>query len=67
MTRFAVAIAFLGFNFYAYHFLATNPVIPPRAEFEVFPLELGAWACAAREEMSTKVIRNLGVITASRS
>lgn len=61
MIRRVVALAFLGFNFYAYHYLATDPVIPPRSEFPEFPLELGEWACAEPQQMSAKIIRNLGV------
>jgi EpsI family protein len=56
-----VAIAFVGLNFYTYHYLATNPVYPERKSLAEFPLELGEWACAERQSMSAKVERNLGV------
>jgi EpsI family protein len=61
MTKLLVAALFLAANFYAYYYLATDPVIPPRDEFQSFPLELGEWACHEPEEMTAKVLRNLGV------
>jgi EpsI family protein len=61
MIKFAVAMAFFGLNFYTYHYLATEPVIPARKTFEEFPLELGEWACPEREEMSEEFERKLGV------
>ena len=61
MIKFTVAIAFLALNFYTYHYLATDPVIPSRKTFDEFPLELGEWACPEREEMTEKVERKLGV------
>jgi len=56
-----VAVAFIGLNFYTYHYLATNPVYPERKSFDEFPLELGEWACAERQPMPAEVERNLGV------
>jgi EpsI family protein len=56
-----VAIAFIGLNFYTYHYLATNPVYPERKSFDEFPLELGEWACPERQSMPAKIERNLGV------
>lgn len=56
-----IAIAFIGLNFYSYHYLATNPVYPERKTFDEFPLELGEWTCTERRSMSAKVERNLGV------
>lgn len=61
MIKFAVATAFLALNFYTYHYLATEPVIPPRKTFDEFPLELGEWACPQREKMTERVEENLGV------
>ncbi len=61
MTRFLAALGFLALNFYTYHFLATKPVIPPRASFFEFPLELGEWACEKRERMDARVEIELGV------
>jgi EpsI family protein len=60
MIKFAVAMAFLAVNFYTYHYLATEPVIPPRKTLDEFPLELGEWACPEREYMNEKMERNLG-------
>jgi EpsI family protein len=56
-----VAIAFIGLNFYTYHYLATNPVYPERKNFDEFPLELGEWACAEPQSMTADVVKNLGV------
>jgi EpsI family protein len=61
MTKFVVAFGFLALNFYIYHFIARDAVIPPRATFESFPLELGEWACPERQEMTERVVNNLGV------
>ena len=56
-----VAVAFIGLNFYTYHYLATNPVYPERKTFDEFPLEFGEWACAERQSMPDDIERNLGV------
>ena len=61
MTKLAVAFAFLAVNFYIYHYIAREAALPPRATFEQFPLELGEWACAEKEEMTEKVLNNLRV------
>jgi EpsI family protein len=61
MTRFLAALAFLGLNFYTYHHLASERVIPPRASFYDFPLQLGEWSCARRERMEPEVEVELGV------
>jgi EpsI family protein len=61
MTKFAVALAFIGMNFYTYHYLATNPVIPERKTFDSFPNDFGAWHCAEREVLADDVLGNLGV------
>ena len=34
MTKLAVAIVFLMLNFYTYHYLASDAVIPPRTSFD---------------------------------
>jgi EpsI family protein len=60
MTKLVVALAFLGLNFYAFHFLASEEVIPPRERFEDFPLEVGEWRCAEQQEMDEKSLRILG-------
>ena len=59
--KFVVALAFLALNFYSYHYLATDPVIPPRTLFEQFPLELGEWACPRKQQIEDDIISNLGV------
>jgi len=61
MTKLAVALAFIGMNFYTYNYLATNPVIPERKTFDSFPNDLGDWNCADREVLSDDVLGNLGV------
>ena len=60
MTKLAVALAFVGFNFYVYQYLASDEVIPPRQTFETFPLEIGDWRCAGFEKMDAKSLRILG-------
>ena len=59
-AKLAVALAFLGFNFYVYHYFAREKVIPPRESFASFPLELGDWRCAANQELDEAVLSNLG-------
>ena len=61
MIKLWVALAFIGLNFYIYHFLASEEVIPPRKSFEEFPLQLGDWACSQREEMDPEAAETLGV------
>lgn len=61
MTKFLVALAFVGLNFYVYNFLARDAVIPERSSFSEFPLELGKWRCIERSEIDAKTLRNLGV------
>jgi EpsI family protein len=61
MTKLAVALAFLALNFYTYHFLATEAVIPQRRHFAEFPLTLEGWSCAAPGRMTKEIIENLGV------
>jgi len=61
MTKLAVAIAFLGLNFYTYNYLATTQVKPPRMKFDLFPDELGGWTCPKRGVIDDKSIDNLGV------
>jgi EpsI family protein len=62
MMKLIVAFAFLALNFYTYHFLASEAVIPPRASFVEFPRELeNGWTCAALERMEDPIERELGV------
>lgn len=60
MTKLAVALAFLGLNFYVYQFLASDEVIPARARLAEFPLQIGNWQCGAADEMDAKSLRILG-------
>jgi EpsI family protein len=60
MTKFFVALAFLGLNFYSYHYLATDPVIPDRKLFRDFPNTLGDWACRERGAIDEVTLENLG-------
>jgi EpsI family protein len=61
MTKLCVALAFLGFNFYTYHYLATDPVFPEREHFEDFPDQLENWSCPERMLMGDAILANLGV------
>jgi len=61
MTKLCVALAFLGFNFYTYHYLATDPVFSERESFEGFPDQLENWSCPERELMGDATLANLGV------
>jgi EpsI family protein len=61
VTKLAVALAFLALNFYTYHYLATEAVIPSRRHFEAFPRTLGDWSCEKATPMSKEIEINLGV------
>jgi EpsI family protein len=61
MLKTLAAVAFVGLNFYTYHYLATKPVYPERKTFAEFPLELGVWDCPERFEMDAETENNLGV------
>lgn len=61
MIKALVAFGFLALNFYTYNYLADEAVIPERETFDSFPLELGDWRCAARQDMGEDVENNLGV------
>ena len=61
MTKLLVAFVFLALNFYTYNFLASQAVIPPRATFDAFPLDLGEWSCSRRVRMEPGIESNLGV------
>ncbi len=61
MLKLAVALAFLGLDFYTYHYLASDPVFPERTSFEDFPSQLGDWECPKREVVDAESIANLGV------
>jgi EpsI family protein len=61
MKFILVALAFLGLNFYIYHFLATDEVHPSRSEFSAFPSQLGEWECLEQVPMDADSERILGV------
>jgi EpsI family protein len=61
VTKLAVALAFLALNFYTYHYLATDAVIPQRRHFDSFPLSFDGWSCAGPARMTKEVVDNLGV------
>ncbi|MGH0031495.1 MAG: exosortase C-terminal domain/associated protein EpsI [Myxococcota bacterium] len=58
--KLVVAGLFLAANFYTYHYLARAAVIPPRATFDEFPLELADWSCPGRGDVSPAVWKTLG-------
>jgi EpsI family protein len=60
MTRLAVALAFLGLNFYIYHYFARGAVIPPRESFASFPTQIGEWRCDGKQLLDPEVLQNLG-------
>ena len=60
MIKGLVALLFIGLNFYIYHHLATEEVIPDRVVFDEFPLEIGDWRCNEIRHMTEEVIANLG-------
>jgi EpsI family protein len=60
MIKTVAAMLFVGLNFYIYHYLATDEVIPERRSFDEFPLEVGDWRCRGITHMTDEVIENLG-------
>lgn len=60
MSKLLVALAFVGLNFWVYHFMANEQVIPERESFETFPLVLEEWSCPGPDEMEPDVLANLG-------
>jgi EpsI family protein len=61
VNKLAAGILFLGLNFYTYYFLATSEQHPDRVSLAGFPLTLGEFVCAKREDMTDQIERNLGV------
>ena len=61
MTRLAAVLGFLALQIYVYNYFATDEIYPPRSSFTSFPMQLGDWRCANREQMTADVIANLGV------
>jgi EpsI family protein len=60
MIKPLVAMGFLALHFYIYHWFATEEVLPPRATFASFPLQLDGWTCPERGQMDDKTLANLG-------
>jgi len=60
MIKVAIALAFLALNFYTYHFLAREAVVPPRSTFDEFPLQLGEWSCPEQGTVPEDVWKTLG-------
>jgi EpsI family protein len=61
MTKILAALLILGMNGYVYWYLGSEEVIPPRAEFDVFPDEIDGWRCAGRETLDDETIGFLSV------
>lgn len=59
--KLIVAIAFISFNYFAYHSLASGDIIPERENFADFPDEIDGWECQKRGEMDQDILDNLGV------
>jgi EpsI family protein len=60
MIRLAIALAILGADFYVYHYLARQAVIPERPTFASWPLEIDEWKCPAKQSIEPAVLENLG-------
>ncbi|MCZ6782726.1 MAG: EpsI family protein [Proteobacteria bacterium] len=60
MSKVAVALTFVALNYYVYQFWATEEVIPDRALFAEFPLQLGDWTCTERQTMKRNQLKILG-------
>lgn len=60
-AKIAAAILFLALNGYVYWYLGSDEVIPPRAEFSLFPNRVGDWRCTGRETLDDATINNLMV------
>ena len=60
MIKLAVALAFLGLNFYTYHYMAREAVVPPRDLFRDFPMELADWRCDEQGEVDEETWKGLG-------
>ena len=58
--KLVAAVGFLALNFYTYHYLAQDAVIPPREVFAEFPLTLDAWTCPGQNTLDADVWKGLG-------
>jgi len=60
-AKLAAAILFLALNGYVYWYLGSAEVIPPRAEFSLFPNSIDEWKCGDRETIDEKTLGTLMV------
>jgi EpsI family protein len=60
VTKLAAALAFLALNFYTYHYMAREAVVPPREVFAGFPMTLEGWSCSEQGTVDPEVWRGLG-------
>lgn len=60
MMKIAAALAFLALNFYTYHYMAREAVVPPRSLFADFPMTLAGWRCPEQGSVDPEVWRGLG-------
>lgn len=61
VAKLMVALLFIAMNAYAYNYLATGDVIPPRETFAEFPDDFAGWTCGGRQKLDQGIIDNLGV------
>jgi EpsI family protein len=61
VAKLIVALLFIAVNSYAYNYLATGDIIPPRENFSEFPDDFDGWVCKNRITMDEKVLDTLGV------
>lgn len=61
MSKLAVALLFVGLNFYIYRYFASEDYIPSRESFSGFPLSVDRWQCEGSEEMGDDILERLGV------
>ncbi len=61
MIKFAVALAFIGLNFYVYNYFGSEDVFPERTDFAELPLEQAGWLCSGVMEMGEDEEEILGV------
>ncbi|MAJ59746.1 MAG: EpsI family protein [bacterium TMED88] len=61
ISRFIIALLFVGLNLYVYRYFATEDYKPPRENFAEFPLQIESWECRQSQEMTENVLDRLGV------
>lgn len=60
MIKLAVALAFLGLNFYTYNYMAREAIVPPRELFREFPMALANWHCGEQGAVDEETWKGLG-------